>query len=67
VSAAARKRVTVGLVRARCHPKPEADLERAIARIREAANPGAQVVGMLGVSTHPYPCDSEGAGGLPER
>jgi N-carbamoylputrescine amidase len=36
--------VTLGLVQMRCEPEPEANLEKALTQIRQAAEAGAQVV-----------------------
>lgn len=38
------RQVTVGLVQMRCCPDPEANMDKAVARIQEAAGAGAQVV-----------------------
>jgi len=36
--------VTLGLVQMRCEPEPEANLDKAVARIRQAAEAGGQVI-----------------------
>jgi N-carbamoylputrescine amidase len=51
--------VTVGLVQMNCDPKPEANLKKAIARIREAAKKGAQIVCLQELFRSQYFCQTE--------
>jgi N-carbamoylputrescine amidase len=53
------KQFTVGLVQMRCTSEPEANLEKAVARIREAANRGAQIVCLQELFRGPYFCQRE--------
>jgi N-carbamoylputrescine amidase len=50
---------TVGLVQMRCTPDPEANLAKAIAGIREAAQGGAQIVCLQELFRGPYFCQRE--------
>jgi N-carbamoylputrescine amidase len=51
--------VTLGLVQMSANAKPEANLSKAIARIREAAKKGAQIVCLQELFRSPYFCQSE--------
>jgi len=51
--------VRVGLVQMSCDPKPEANLRKAIARIREAAKKGAQIVCLQELFRSQYFCQTE--------
>src|SRR5262245_51339209 len=50
---------TVGLVQMRCEPDPSANLEKAVARVREAAAGGAQVVCLQELFRSPYFCQRQ--------
>src|SRR5262249_4066079 len=47
---------TVGLVQMRCTPDPGANLDRAVAGIREAARKGAQIICLPGLFLRRYFC-----------
>src|SRR5271154_833224 len=49
----------VGLVQMRCTPDPAENLERAVARVREAAQRGAQVVCLPELFRSQYFCQRE--------
>src|SRR5438876_8482625 len=51
--------VTVGLVQMRCEPEPEANLNKAVARIRQAAAAGAQIVCLQELFRSPYFCQRQ--------
>ncbi|MGH9907402.1 MAG: nitrilase-related carbon-nitrogen hydrolase, partial [Pyrinomonadaceae bacterium] len=51
--------VTVGLIQMSCGPKPEANLQKAIARIGEAAKKGAQIVCLQELFRSQYFCQTE--------
>jgi N-carbamoylputrescine amidase len=51
--------VTLGLVQMSANEKPEANLSKAMARIREAAKKGAQIVCLQELFRSPYFCQSE--------
>src|SRR5438309_5285908 len=50
---------TVGLVQMRCEPDPDANLDKAVGRIREAADRGAQIVCLQELFRGPYFCQRE--------
>jgi N-carbamoylputrescine amidase len=50
---------TLGLVQMRCEPDPQANLEKAVARIGEAADRGAQIVCLQELFRTPYFCQRE--------
>jgi N-carbamoylputrescine amidase len=50
---------TVGLVQMQCQPEPEANLEKAVARIRQAADAGAQIICLPELFRSPYFCQRE--------
>ena len=50
---------TLGLVQMRCSSDPAENVERAIARVREAAGQGAQVICLPELFTTQYFCQSE--------
>jgi N-carbamoylputrescine amidase len=50
---------TLGLVQMRCEAEPEANLEKAVARIRQAAEAGAQIVCLQELFRSPYFCQRE--------
>jgi N-carbamoylputrescine amidase len=52
----------LGLVQMRCEPEPEANLERAVARIRQAAEAGAQVVCLQELFRSQYFCQRQDPG-----
>jgi N-carbamoylputrescine amidase len=59
---AKRKRsntVSIGLVQMSCDPKPAANLQKAIARINEAAEKGAQIVCLQELFRSQYFCQTE--------
>jgi len=51
--------ITVGLVQMRCSPDPAENLETAVARVREAAKRGAQVVCLPELFRSQYFCQKE--------
>jgi N-carbamoylputrescine amidase len=51
--------VTLGLVQMRCGPEPEANLDRAVAGIREAAAGGAQIVCLQELFRSQYFCQRQ--------
>ncbi len=51
--------VRVGLVQMRCTADPEANLQRAIDGLEEAAEAGARVVCLQELFRSPYPCQAE--------
>jgi N-carbamoylputrescine amidase len=55
----ARDTFTVGLVQMQCQSEPEANLEKALARIRQAADAGAQIVCLPELFRSPYFCQRE--------
>jgi N-carbamoylputrescine amidase len=57
----AREPFTVGLVQMRCSPEPAENLEKAVERIREAAQRGAQVVCLQELFRSQYFCQREDA------
>src|SRR3954465_12630307 len=52
-------KVTLGLVQMRCSADPEANLAKAIAKTREAADRGAQIVCLQELFTSEYFCQIE--------
>jgi N-carbamoylputrescine amidase len=50
---------TVGLVQMHCRDEPEANLERAVTRVRQAADAGAQIVCLPELFRSPYFCQRE--------
>ncbi len=52
---------TLGLVQMRCDPEPEANLDKAVARIRQAAAAGAQIICLPELFRSPYFCQREDA------
>jgi N-carbamoylputrescine amidase len=59
MAAAAQRTFSVGLVQMRCTPDPRDNLERALARIREAAQKGASVVCLPELFRTQYFCQRE--------
>jgi N-carbamoylputrescine amidase len=59
---APRKEVTLGLIQMRCTADAEANVEKAIAQIRRAAQAGAQIVCLQELFRTPYFCQAEDAG-----
>src|SRR5499427_7500188 len=51
--------VTLGLVQMRCSKDPRDNLERAVARVREAAKAGAQIVCLPELFRSQYFCQTE--------
>jgi N-carbamoylputrescine amidase len=51
--------VTVGLIQMRSEPEPSANLEKAIARIRQAAKSGAQIICLQELFRSPYFCQRQ--------
>ena len=49
----------IGLVQMRCADDPGENLERALARVEEAAGSGARVICLQELFRSPYPCQSE--------
>lgn len=58
---AARKQVTLGLVQMKCVPDAAANLEKAVAQVRQAAKSGAQIVCLQELFRTPYFCQEEDA------
>ncbi len=52
-------KVVLGLVQMSCAPEPEKNLDKAIARIEEAASRGAQVICLQELFRSHYPCQVE--------
>jgi len=50
---------TLGLIQMRCDAEPEANLDKAIARIRQAAQAGAQIVCLQELFRSPYFCQRQ--------
>ena len=55
----AEESVRVGLVQMTCGPEPEPNMEKAVARVREAAGRGAQVVCLQELFRSQYFCQTE--------
>jgi N-carbamoylputrescine amidase len=53
------KEFTVGLVQMRCDPQAEANMEKALVRIRQAAETGAQIVCLPELFLTPYFCQKQ--------
>ncbi len=53
------KTVKLGLVQMRCTPEPQANLARAIERVRDAAGRGAQIICLQELFTSQYFCQVE--------
>ena len=53
------KPFTVGLVQMRCEPQPEVNLDKAVHRIRQAADAGAQIVCLPELFRAPYFCQRQ--------
>src|SRR5207245_10400497 len=51
--------VTVGLVQMRCDPEPEANLDKAVTRIQQAAAGGAQIICLQELFRSLYFCQRE--------
>ncbi len=51
--------ITVGLVQMRCGPEPDANLEKAIERIRQGATDGAQIICLPELFRSPYFCQRQ--------
>jgi len=56
---AAPQSVTLGLIQMRCSTEPRENLERAVARVREAAEAGAQVICLPELFRSRYFCQTE--------
>src|ERR671933_356431 len=54
-----RESVRVGLVQMTCAPEPEPNMEKAVARVREAASKGAQVVCLQELFRSQYFCQTK--------
>ena len=54
-----REKVSLGLIQMSCAEDPQLNLERAIARIEEAARSGAQIACLQELFRSRYPCQSE--------
>jgi N-carbamoylputrescine amidase len=50
---------TVGLVQMSCGPEPQANLEKAVGRIRQAAQSGAQIICLQELFRSPYFCQRQ--------
>jgi N-carbamoylputrescine amidase len=55
----ALEKVTVGLIQMRCDPQPEANLDKAVARIRQAASDGAQIICLPELFRSQYFCQRQ--------
>src|SRR5437588_2533998 len=53
------EKVTVALVQMRCEPAPEANLEKAVERIHQAAKDGAQIICLPELFRSPYFCQRQ--------
>lgn len=51
----------IGLIQMRCEAEPEANLEKAVAQIRQAAQRGAQIICLQELFRSPYFCQREDA------
>jgi N-carbamoylputrescine amidase len=51
--------LTIGLVQMRCEQQPEANMEKAVGRIRQAAEEGARVICLPELFRSPYFCQRE--------
>src|SRR5260370_41354631 len=51
--------IALGLVQMRCEPEPEANLNKAVARIHQAAEAGAQIVCLQELFLFPYFCQRQ--------
>jgi N-carbamoylputrescine amidase len=51
--------VTIGLIQMRCDPRPEANMEKAVTRIRQAATAGAQIICLPELFRSPYFCQRQ--------
>ncbi len=51
--------VTIGLVQMSCEPRPEANLKKAVARVKQAAQQGAQIVCLQELFRSQYFCQTE--------
>jgi N-carbamoylputrescine amidase len=51
--------VTVGLVQMRCDPAPDANVDKAVEHIRQAAGAGAQIICLQELFRSPYFCQRE--------
>ncbi len=54
-----KNKVTVGLIQMSCGPRPEANLKKAVDRIRDAAKKGAQIVCLQELFRSQYFCQTE--------
>src|SRR5260370_16975127 len=52
-------KVAIGLLQMSCAPEPRLNLEKAVARIEEAAKRGAQIVCTQELFRAQYPCQTE--------
>ena len=52
-------KIKIGLVQMSCGEKPQQNLEKAIARIEDAAKRGAEIVCLQELFRSRYPCQSE--------
>jgi N-carbamoylputrescine amidase len=50
---------TIGLVQMRCEPDPQANLDKALARIRQAAQSGAEIICLQELFRTPYFCQRQ--------
>src|SRR5712692_3260254 len=55
----AADKVTIGLIQMSCAPEPRLNLEKAVAKIEEAAKRGAQIVCTQELFGSHYPCQTE--------
>jgi N-carbamoylputrescine amidase len=53
------ERYTIGLIQMRCEPEPAANLEKAVARLQDAAKAGVQIACLPELFLSPYFCQRE--------
>src|SRR5260370_14087075 len=53
------RQIRIGLIQMTCAPEPGPNLEKAVARVEEAAGRGAQIVCLQELYRSPYPCQAE--------
>ncbi|MBL8793863.1 MAG: carbon-nitrogen hydrolase [Planctomycetia bacterium] len=53
------ERYTIGLIQMRCEPEPAANMDKAIARLQEAAKSGVQIACLPELFLSPYFCQRE--------
>src|SRR5436309_2032334 len=53
------QRFTLGLIQMRCEPNVQANLDKAVARIQQAAQSGAEIICLQELFRSPYFCQRE--------